>query len=253
MQQPPSYQHFTHQNSIYQPNRPNLPVQQQQPGISINKPSEPAQFQKKPEVRLYSNPQERAKWDNYADLYSLIMAAERLETIWIRHIITDDEYTPEMQRLIKQYRAQRVCLTEEYGENSEKFFEDYCRDCRTAKNRLLSGLPATVDNGGVKQDFRQIQLHISQVTQEFITMQDALELGMNAVDQLQPQLTGLLEALNNLSIMNADHQAKDTVRRWVQKLNGMSATEELPENEIRQLQLDMDKSYKAFQDLLRKQ
>jgi len=246
MQPPPSYHQFQHNTNAYQ-NRP------QQPGISINAAPNQQQFVKKPEVRLYSNPAERSKWDNYADLYALIMAAERLETIWIRHIITDEEYEPEMQRLIKQYRAQRVCLSEEYGENFEKFFDDYCRDCRTAKNRLLSGLPATVDNGGVKQDFRQVQYNISQATQEFITMQDALELGLNAVDQLQPQLTGLMEALNNLSIMNADHLAKQTIRQWVKKLNGMSASEELQENDIRQLKLDLEKSYGAFQQLLRNQ
>jgi len=245
MRPPPSYQQFQHNSG---------PYNQNQPGIAINPPNQQnPQFRKLPEVRLYHNPQERAKWDNYADLFALIMAAERLETIWIRHIITDDEYTPEMQRLIKQFRAQRVCLTDEYGDNVDKFFEQYCRDCRTAKNRLLSGLPATVDNGGVKQDFRQIQFHISQATQEFITMQDALELGLNAVDELQPQLTGLMEALNNLSIMPANHLSKEKVRAWVKKLNSMGAAEELPESEIRQLKLDLDKSYAAFQDLLKNQ
>ena len=58
---PPSYQQFQHNTNAYQ-NRP------QQPGISINAAPNQAQFVKKPEVRLYSNPAERSKWDNYADL-----------------------------------------------------------------------------------------------------------------------------------------------------------------------------------------
>jgi len=78
------------------------------------------------------------------------------------YILLFFRYTPEMDRLIKQFRAQRVCLQPEYPD-ARKFFDDYCKETRIAYHRLVEiGLPATLEHGKQQVDHKQLQYHISQ-------------------------------------------------------------------------------------------
>ena len=57
------------------------------------------------ELKLYTNSREREKYENMADLYSIIVCTEHLEKAYIRDSITSQEYTPLCSKLIAQYRA----------------------------------------------------------------------------------------------------------------------------------------------------
>eukprot|EP00494_Astrolonche_serrata_P023526 UN23784 len=252
---PPSYQQYVHQNQQhYIPQKGAPPPSYNQYAHQPNKKValHEKKFVKKPEVRLYNNPSERSKWDNYADLYAIIMAAERLETVWVRQIVDDKIYETEMRTLISQFRAQRVCLSEEYGDKHEAFFSKYCQDCRIAKHRLLvSGIPATLEHGSKKTDIAQLQFHVSQATQNFVTAQDGLEMKLTAVDEVQPLLSALMDSLNSITNMKPDHPSEAKIRQWLSTMNGMRAAEELSGDQVRQLSLDLGTAYDQYQNWLK--
>lgn len=65
--------------------------------------------------------------------------------------------------------------------------------------------------------------------QSFITVMDALSMEQRAVDQLHPNLADLNNNLNQVTFLNSDFQGKVTIRKWMEILHGMKASDELSE------------------------
>lgn len=58
------------------------------------------------EVTLYtSSPQCREKWDNCANLYSLLLSLDALERAYISQSITENQYAPNCTRLLAQVKT----------------------------------------------------------------------------------------------------------------------------------------------------
>ncbi|KAG1065726.1 hypothetical protein G6F42_026778 [Rhizopus arrhizus] len=76
------------------------------------------------EVKLFTNNKERDKYDNMADLYSIIVLMEHLEKAFIRDSITADEYTPQCANLIAKYKTTMNFLSDSV-DNLETFMNDY--------------------------------------------------------------------------------------------------------------------------------
>jgi ESCRT-I complex subunit VPS28 len=77
---------------------------------------------------------------------------------------------------------------------------------------------------------------------------DAIKIDYKSVDQLQPVLSNVVESLNKCSMI--DFEEKGRLKGWLIKMNGMRATEELGEDDIRQLLFDLENSYNKFHSLL---
>jgi ESCRT-I complex subunit VPS28 len=75
---------------------------------------------------------------------------------------------------------------------------------------------------------------------------DTLKLNMKAVDEVHPILSDLMQSLNNVSSLPADFEGKAKVRQWLISLNSMRASDEINEEQVRQLSFDMENSYNAF-------
>ena len=86
---------------------------------------------------------------------------------------------------------------------------------------------------------------VFRAAQSYITLLDALKLGMRAVDQLVPLLTDVMSAVNAVSDMAVEHEARVGVRQWLVLLSGMRAHEELTGEQARQCEFDMQKAYDA--------
>jgi ESCRT-I complex subunit VPS28 len=192
------------------------------------------------EVRLYTNHREREMYDNLANLYSIIKTTEALEKAYVRDAITAVDYKKQCTKLITQFKAAQT-LTKESAPDIKKFMADYRLDCKAAYQRLVvEGVPIS---GGQSDDTART---IAETVQFFITAMDSLKLGMLAVDQVQPLLGDLLEALSKVSNLPPDWEGKVKVRDWLSTMHTMAAHEELDESQGRQMLFDLEQAYTQF-------
>lgn len=89
---------------------------------------------------------------------------------------------------------------------------------------------------------------ILEATQDFITFLDALRLGYLANDQLHPLLTDVIQSVNKVTDKDFDNRGK--IIQWLITLNQMKATEEITEEQARQLELDINSAYQGFKNTL---
>lgn len=200
------------------------------------------------EIDLFESSKERTAYDSLADLYTIITATEHLERAYANDAITQSEYTTECNKLISQFKiAEKAAL----GKNmtTETFMQVYQMNCPRAADRLLRmGVPEPVkkDNNG-----NQVAVTVAETVQHFITAMDAVKLEQRAVDELQPLLSDLMNALIQLPDTPNDFGPNQRVQRWLEKLNSMRAVDQIDEDDGRQLYHDLDSAYSEFTRYLR--
>ena len=72
------------------------------------------------------------------------------------------------------------------------------------------------------------------------------------MDDLQPAISDLMDALTRVPGYNADqnNNAAQKIEEWLRTLNRMRASEEMEEDDIRQMIHDINASYEAFRRFL---
>ena len=222
---------------------------------SESKQSDHTQLHHVDDLRLYTSVSERRLYEELADFYALIRTVEQLEIAFGRGSVSADEYAATCSSLIAQYRASEAALKRSGRiESGEAFFRLHRISCPRALERLvLSGVPATVVYGGSSSEDRNNAALSAEAAQAFITLLDGLELGQQAVDDLQPLLSDVLNALSRIRhIDTTSHASFNKLREhWLATLASRSASEELSEEETRQLKLDVSEAYGAFFHLLK--
>ena len=196
------------------------------------------------EIKLFENTREREEHDNNAELYAIIVATEHLEKAFVRGIVSDKDYSAACVKLIGQYRTALSLV-----KDSEEFIKTYNLnvDCKAGMARLTAGIPATSEHQtGGADDAKTV----AEIVQHFITSMDSIRLNMNTVDALLPCLTDLLDSLNRLQKLSPDFEGKVKIKAWITKLNTMKASDELSEDDTRQLLMELDSSYSAFHKTL---
>ncbi|KAK9068942.1 hypothetical protein SSX86_013058 [Deinandra increscens subsp. villosa] len=199
------------------------------------------------EVKLWNDKHERETYENFAELYAIIKASEKLEKAYVRDIVPATDYEIECQNLITHFKT----LSSAYKDSIpsvERFHDTYKMECPAAMNRLItSGVPATVEHraaaaasGGTSAAI------VAECVQNFITAMDSLKLNMTAVDQVFPLLSDLSGSLNKLSILPPDFEGKTKMKEWIGRLAKMAAADELTEQQARQLHFDLESSYNSF-------
>ena len=200
------------------------------------------------EIPLYETSQEREEYDEQANFYAIITATEHLERAYARDAIDQKEYVEQCKKLISQFRLAERVLSNKY--NTETFMAMYDMNCPRAVERLLvQGVPEYTKGGNHDQS------HISTVAdtvQCFITAMDALKLDQRAVDEIQPVLADLMDALTSVPETPNDFEPNRKVEFWLQKLNSMRAVEEIDDDEARQLIHDLESAYGEFTRYLRR-
>ncbi|KAI7905987.1 vacuolar protein sorting-associated [Cokeromyces recurvatus] len=186
-----------------------------------------------------------------ADLYSLIVLMEHLEKAFIRDSITANEYTPQCVNLIAKYKTTMNFLSDSV-DNLETFMNEYKLSCPAALNRFKIGEPATYEHpiGDNKNDVGKSAKYIAETVLHFITLMDTLRLNRYAVDELHPILADLIQSLNKVPGLPADFEGKQKVRQWLITLNSMKASDEITEEQARQMLFEMDQSHSEFHRLL---
>lgn len=89
---------------------------------------------------------------------------------------------------------------------------------------------------------------IAEATQEFITFLDAVKLGLLSKDQLHPLLSDVIQSVNRVT--DKDFESRGKIVQWLISLNQMKATDELGEDQARELEMDIQQAYNGFKRIL---
>ena len=81
---------------------------------------------------------------------------------------------------------------------------------------------------------------------------DAVKLEQRAVDELQPLLSDLLHSLTKVPDTPTDFEPTLKVQKWFQFFNKMKASDEISDDDSRQLFHDLDSAYTEFTRFLRR-
>ncbi|KAL9937388.1 hypothetical protein V8E36_003797 [Tilletia maclaganii] len=149
----------------------------------------------------------------------------------------------------------------------DDFMRMYNMDMPAAHHRLLVGVPATVEhgstslshsngagstttgnlsaNGGGTSSGRERVKQVAETTQAFITFTDALKLKLRAKDSLHPLLSELVVCYTRSGEGNGgvDEEWRAKMLHWLIKLNQMRASDEIDEEQARQLLFDIEGAY----------
>ncbi|KAF8065362.1 vacuolar protein sorting-associated protein 28 [Lyophyllum atratum] len=194
------------------------------------------------EVRLYTNNADRERYNNLATLFGITVALDYLERAFVRDSITAAEYSPACTRLIAQYKTM-LKLVGDSVPSIEEFMARYRMDHPAALHRLQVGVPATVEHSS--EAGPETGKWVAETTQSFITFMDALKLRLRAKDQLHPILQDLVTGYARFK-GSKDWEGRSRMVGWLITLNGMKASEEITEEQSRQLLFDVDHAYAEF-------
>jgi len=184
-----------------------------------------------------------------ADFYAIIRTMEKLEKQYIRGTIRSSDYEKECQRLLPRFSTLKECLPKDMQDPATAiptFMSRYQLKCIAAANRFAIGVPATVASGVGEDASKPKALFVAEAVQAYITVMDSLRLEMTSVDQIHPITGDIVHALNKISVLPADFEPKAKIKRWLQTLSGMRATESLDEEQTRQFLFDLESSHQEF-------
>ncbi|VDB94193.1 unnamed protein product [Peniophora sp. CBMAI 1063] len=201
------------------------------------------------EARLYTTNAERERYESLATLYGIVVALDYLERAYVRDSVTAAEYSPACTRLLSQYKTMLKLVGDEVS-SIEGFMSRYRMDLPAALHRLQVGVPATVEHSS--EAGPETGKWIAETTQNFITFMDALKLNFRAKDQLHPMLQELVTSCARFK-GSTEWEGRSKMVGWLITLNGMKASEELTEEQTRQLLFDVDHAYAEFFSYLKKQ
>ncbi|KAL4970313.1 VPS28 protein-domain-containing protein [Aspergillus stella-maris] len=209
------------------------------------------------EVKLASSSAERDLYESLAEIYSIIVTLDGLEKAYIKDVVTEAEYTETCTRLLKQYKSSLGddTVAREFVD-LETFKRTWGLECPRATERLRIGLPATVEqashsgpsinktSGSTGATGGASGSLILAATENFITFLDALKLNMVSKDALHPLLSEVIQSVNKVT--DADFESRGKIIQWLITLNQMRATEELGEEQARELSFDIESAYQGF-------
>ena len=79
-----------------------------------------------------------------------------------------------------------------------------------------------------------------------------LTLEIKSVDEILPALRDVHQALSDYPKLPSDYQGLANVQKWVEKMNVMKASDDLSDDDVRQLKFDLDSAMQRFNDVVLK-
>jgi ESCRT-I complex subunit VPS28 len=127
-------------------------------------------------------------------------------------------------------------------------------ECPRATERLRVGIPATVEQPVHKpgaQGSDADAMMVVAATENFITLLDAIKIGLVEKDTLHPLLVDIIQSVNKVT--DKDFDSKGKIVQWLITLNQMRAAEKLNDDQVREFQFDMEQAYYGFKATLKKE
>ncbi|KAF2201634.1 VPS28-domain-containing protein [Delitschia confertaspora ATCC 74209] len=197
------------------------------------------------EVKLYTTSAERDLYESLAEIYSIIITIDALEKAYLKDSISEAEYTETCTRLLKQYKSNLAdeTVARAFGD-LESFKREWDMECPRATERLRVGIPATVEqplHKAAAQGSDADATLVVAATENFITLLDAIKIGLLEKDTLHPLLVEIIQAVNKVT--DKDFESKGKIIQWLITLNQMRAAEKLDDDQAREFQFDMEQAY----------
>ena len=85
-------------------------------------------------------------------------------------------------------------------------------------------------------------------TENFITLLDAIKIGLLEKDTLHPLLVEIIQSVNKVTDQEFENKGK--IVQWLITLNQMKVAEKLTEDQAREFQFDMQQAYYGFKATL---
>ncbi|CAF1073464.1 unnamed protein product [Adineta ricciae] len=196
------------------------------------------------EVRLWKNPRERERYDNMADVFSIITTLQALEKAYIKDVVEPAQYTRQCESLLAKYTAAFGQIRGEFP-HIEDFVHKYKLDCPAALLRIREGRPITV-----RDDRGNMGKSIAETVSLFINLMDKLKLNMRSNDMLQTDVRELLDVINRMNIIPSSYIGREKIPKWLNLLVNMNAVEEITDEQAREFQMDLEICYNDFSRLL---
>ncbi|KAF2006717.1 vacuolar protein sorting-associated protein-like protein Vps28 [Amniculicola lignicola CBS 123094] len=207
------------------------------------------------EVNLSTTSAERDLYDSLAEIYSIIITLDALEKAYLKDSIPEADYTDTCSRLLKQYKSNLAneAVAQQFGD-LETFKREWDIECPRATERLRIGIPATVEQGPSHNPANQggdaDAMLVVSATENFITLLDAIKIGLVEKDTLHPLLVEIIQAVNKVT--DKDFESKGKIVQWLITLNQMRAAEKLDDDQVREFQFDMEGAYHGFKTTLKR-
>ena len=201
-------------------------------------------------VRLWTTREGRRRYDDFATLYALARAIEKLERAYVRSSVDARAYEGACVDLVSKFKALRS-VTRESVPDLERFFATYGAAVPKATRRLELGVPATAEHRastarGTEEDREDEARIVAEATHCFIGVMDTVKLDMRAKDQVAPMVGDLLLALCKLGRLPADFEGTRCARKWALRMDAMRASECLSAEEGREFLYEIESAYAAF-------
>jgi len=174
-------------------------------------------------------------------VYSIIKTTEALETLYSKGAVPQQEYNKQCSLLISHFKTARKKAKLDKDEDVTLFMKDHRLECPLAFLRLVQSHvpdPGSGSGGGKV---------IAETTQHFITLKDALALNIKAVDDVQPLLTDLVDSAARSLVKFTGFEK---LQEWLSDLHRMKASDELSDDQRRQMMHDIDAAYSSFHKAL---
>ncbi|KAF2839230.1 vacuolar protein sorting-associated protein Vps28 [Patellaria atrata CBS 101060] len=205
------------------------------------------------EVKLYATNAERDLYETLAEVYSIILTLDSIEKAYLKDSVTESEYTETCSRLLKQYKSNLADenVLREFGD-LENFKREWNLECPRATERIRVGIPATVEQPFHKPVQPGTEAAAASLvvaaTENFITLLDAIKIGLVEKDTLHPLLVEIIQAVNKVT--DKEFESKGKIIQWLITLNQMRAADKLDEAQAREFQFDMEQAYYGFKATL---
>ena len=208
------------------------------------------------EVKLHTTSAERDIYESLAELYSIIVTIDAIERAYLKDSLSEPFYTETCTRLLKQYKStlDDDNVNRAFGD-LETFKRSWNLECPRATERLKIGLPLTFEQGPShthsgpnNHSSGAAATLVVAASENFITLLDAIRIGMVSKDQLHPLLVETIQAVNKVT--SEEFEGKEKIVQWLITLNQMRASEALDEDRVRDLTFDMEGAYYGFKATL---
>ena len=158
--------------------------------------------------------------------------------------VQGSEYDKEFRALFHQYN---MCSQSIQDFKLDPFMNKYnLIHCQSAKLRIVEGRSGY---RGEETD-RNIIQRVHDITQKFISAMDVIAMNADQVDDVDPPIRELHQALLNYPGLPPEYTGLKTVQGWVTTLSQKKAHETLSQDELRQLKMDLQNEYTSYDQVV---
>lgn len=202
------------------------------------------------EVKLYSSVKERRSFDDLANFYSIIKALDVLECAFIKDAVTNEQYSQECTKLLKQHQTlERTLQGEGIVKDTHAFMMTFKQlHCPHALNRINDGKPATHEMQSGKGDQ---SLAAFEAASQVITAKD--EVGMDVTTRVGDIHHLIIDIVDTLSQISYNGDGKGKMMEWSARLNSRKAADILSDDDKEQMDFDLQLTYDELHKWLKKQ